>query len=260
MTGSLAGMRAVVTGASRGIGRAIALAFADAGADAALVARGREGLDAVAREVEARGRRAIPLSCDVTDACAVAAMAVEALLRLDGVEILVNNAGASGAHKLIAHPDELWRAMIAANLTSTYLVTKAFLPAFVERRFGRIVNVASTAAKTGTRYTAAYTAAKHGVLGLTRAAAAELAASGVTVNAVCPGFADTPMTQSSIANIVARTGMGHDAARAALEATSPQHRLIDPSEVAAAVVFFAARASGGITGQAINVDGGAVLS
>jgi NAD(P)-dependent dehydrogenase (short-subunit alcohol dehydrogenase family) len=176
------------------------------------------------------------------------------------VDILVNNAGSAASHKFLTHPDDLWHQMMLVNLTSVYYVTKAFLPLLTTADGGRIINIASTAARVGDRYVAAYTAAKHGVLGLTRALAAELLPQAITVNAICPGFLDTPLTQTSIQNIVARTGLSEPEARSALEKISPQNRLIQPAEVAAVVVFLCQDSSRGITGQAINVDGGGVMS
>jgi 3-hydroxybutyrate dehydrogenase len=256
---ALDGRRAVVTGGGRGIGRAIALALAEAGAAVAVVARTRDAIEAVAAEIAAAGGEASAIACDVTDPTSVERMAGEVAREPGGVDLLVNAAGGAETHKLIGHPDELWHRVLALNLTSTYLVTKAFAPGMVERRWGRIVNIASTNAKTGSRYTAAYTASKHGVLGLTRVLALEFATDGVTVNAICPGFVDTPMTDASIANIVKRTGMSTEKARDALTQTSPQRRLMETGEVAALAVFLAGNAAAGITGQAINVDGGAVL-
>src|SRR6266508_1091348 len=251
--------RALVTGASRGIGRSIALALAAAGADVALNARGQAELDQLAAEVRALGRRAVAIPCDVTSADEVAQMAETALASLGGVDILVNNAGAAASHKFLGHPDELWHRMLAVNLTSAYYVTKALAPQMVARGTGRIIMIASVAAKTGARYIAAYTAAKHGVLGLTRALAAELVASGITVNAICPGYVDTPMTDGTIANMVARTRMSETQAREALEQMSPQRRLIAPEEVADLAVYLAGESARGITGQAINLDGGGVM-
>ncbi len=251
--------RALVTGASRGIGRSIALALAAAGADVALNARGQAELDQLAAEVRALGRRAVAIPCDVTSADEVAQMAETALASLGGVDILVNNAGAAASHKFLGHPDELWHRMLAVNLTSAYYVTKALAPQMIARGTGRIIMIASVAAKTGARYIAAYTAAKHGVLGLTRALAAELVASGITVNAICPGYVDTPMTDGTIANMVARTRMSETQAREALEQMSPQRRLIAPEEVADLAVYLAGESARGITGQAINLDGGGVM-
>jgi NAD(P)-dependent dehydrogenase (short-subunit alcohol dehydrogenase family) len=197
--------------------------------------------------------------CDVTDPAQVERLAATVQEDFGGMDILVNNAGGGASHKFLNHPDELWQRMVSLNLTSVYYVTKAFVPMLVEQRGGRIINIASTQAKIGGRYIAAYTAAKHGVLGLTRALALELASYEITVNAVCPGYVDTPMTQATIDNIVARTQMTEAEARETLEKTSPQQRLITPEEVAAVTVFLAQDISHGITGQAINVDGGMVM-
>ncbi len=257
---SLTGRRAVVTGAGRGIGRAIALALARQGADVALAARTTDEITQVAQEIQALGRSSLVVPCDVTDLPAVERLAAAVRAGMGSPHILVNNAGAAASHKFLDHPDELWHRMLAANLTSVYYVTKAFTPALIEQRWGRVITIASIAARTGGRYIAAYTAAKHGVLGLTRALAAEWVAYNITVNAICPGYVESPMTEGSIANIVARTGMSATQARATLEQTSPQGRLIAPEEVAAVAVFLAQEASKGITGQAINVDGGSVMS
>ncbi|MGI8587212.1 MAG: SDR family NAD(P)-dependent oxidoreductase [Chloroflexia bacterium] len=258
--GELTGRRALVTGAGRGLGRAIAVALADAGADLGVTARTEADLSSLAEEIGGMGRRCVWAVCDVTDLAQVREMAASLTEGLGGLEILVNNAGSAGSHKFLDHPDELWHKMLAANLSSVYYVTKACLPALIGAGGGRIVNIASTAARAGSAYTAAYTAAKHGVLGLTRVLAVELVRYGITVNAVCPGYLDTPLTEESIANIVARTGATEEAARASLEKTCPQGRLISPVEVAALVVYLARNEARGITGQAINVDGGGVQS
>jgi NAD(P)-dependent dehydrogenase (short-subunit alcohol dehydrogenase family) len=255
----LAGKRAVVTGASRGIGRAIALALAGEGADVAVSARGGAELEALASEIGSLGRRSAAVACDVTDPAQVEMLARRAQDALGSVDILVNNAGAAGSHKFLGHPDELWHQMLALNLTGVYYVTKAFVPAMIAQRSGRIITIASIASKVGARYIAAYTASKHGTLGLTRALAAELVGYGITANAICPGYVDTPMTAGSIANMVARTGMSEAEARETLEKTNPQRRLIEPDEVASLAVFLALDSSRGINGQAINVDGGEVM-
>ncbi|HLZ24324.1 MAG TPA: SDR family NAD(P)-dependent oxidoreductase [Ktedonobacterales bacterium] len=255
----LEGKRAVVTGASKGIGRSIAFAFAREGATLALVARGHDELEALAREIREAGGHAEAIPADVTNAEQVRRMADATHAALGGVDILVNCAGAAESHDFPRHPDELWHRMLAVNLTSVYYVCRAFVPGMITLPSARIINVASIAAKTGGRYIAAYTASKHGVLGLTRALASELVRYNITVNAICPGYVDTPMTEASIANIAARTGSTQEQARAALELTSPQKRLIAPDEVAAVALFLARDASYGITGQAINVDGGAVM-
>jgi NAD(P)-dependent dehydrogenase (short-subunit alcohol dehydrogenase family) len=256
----LAGRRAVVTGAGRGIGRCIALALAHAGADVAVTARTQSELETLVAEIQALGRRSLAVRCDVTDPEQVRYMAETLLESLGGLDILVNNAGNAGSHKFLNHPDDLWQRMLAVNLTSVYYVTKAFVPTLIDQRWGRIITVASIASRIGDRYIAAYTAAKHGVLGLTRALAVELIPYNITVNAICPGYVDTPMTDASIANIVARTGMSQAQAREALEKMSPQHRLMEPEEVAAIAVFLAQDIARGVTGQAINLDGGGVMS
>jgi 3-hydroxybutyrate dehydrogenase len=256
---TLHGRRALVTGAGRGIGRSVALALAAAGANVALSARSRAELEQVAEEVRGLGQNALAIPCDVTDAGQVARMADEAIAEWGRIDILVNNAGAAASHKFVDHPDELWHRMLEVNLTSVYYVTKSIVPQMVARRWGRIITVASVAAKVGARYIAAYTAAKHGALGLTRALAAELVGYNITVNAICPGYVDTPMTDGSVANIVQRTGMSEEQARETLAKTSPQNRLIDPDEIAALAVYLAQDGARGITGQAINVDGGAVM-
>jgi NAD(P)-dependent dehydrogenase (short-subunit alcohol dehydrogenase family) len=256
----LAGRRAVVTGAGRGIGRSIALALAEAGADVAVTARTTSELELLVAQIQAMGRRSLAVQCDVTDSAQVQHMATTLIEGLGGVDILVNNAGNAGSHKFLNHPDELWHRMLAINLTSIYYVTKAFMPTLIERRNGRIINVASIASRIGERYIAAYVAAKHGALGLTRALAAELQPYNITVNAICPGYVNTPMTDSSVSNISALTGMTQEQARATLEKMSPQKRLIESEEVAAIAVFLAQDLSKGITGQAINIDGGGVMS
>ncbi|GAB4437545.1 MAG: SDR family NAD(P)-dependent oxidoreductase [Chloroflexi bacterium OHK40] len=255
----LKGRRVLVTGASRGLGYAIALAFAEAEATVAVSARSAEALAAVGAEVAARGGGGLAVPCDVTDPAQVAALGTAVEEALGGLDVLVNNAGAAGSHRLIGHPDALWHQMLAVNLTSVYYLSKRFAPHMAGQGWGRIITIASIAGKVGGRYIAAYSASKHGVLGLTRAMAAELAPNGVTVNAICPGYADTPMTDATVANISARTGMDQGRARATLEQTSPQGRLIQPDEVAALAVYLASDAARGITGQAINVDGGAVM-
>lgn len=252
--------RAVVTGASRGIGRAIALALAEAGADVAVTARSVEDLEAVAAEIETMGRRALVVPCDVTDVAQIERLASDVIEEFGGIDILVNNAGTAGSHKFLGHPDELWHRMLDLNLTSVYQVTKAFVPHMVEAQWGRIINIASITSRVGAKYIAAYTASKHGVLGLTRALALELVEHDITVNAICPGYVDTPMTDRNVANIAEKTGMSEEQARETLEKMSPQRRLITPEEVAALTVYLAQEISYGITGQAINVDGGSVQS
>jgi 3-hydroxybutyrate dehydrogenase len=251
--------RALVTGAGRGIGRSIALALAEAGADVVVTARSKDELERVADEIKNHGRNSLPIVCDVTDPAQVEYMAAEIRASFGTIDILVNNAGSGKSAKFLNHPDSLWHEMMAVNLNSVYYVTKAFAPGMVESKWGRIINIASVASKVGARYIAAYTAAKHGVLGLTRALATELVKDGITVNAICPGYVDTPMTDGNIENMVSRTGMSAEKAREYLEQSSPQNRLIDADEVAALAVYLVSEAARGINGQAINIDGGAVM-
>ncbi len=256
----LAGKRAVVTGAGRGIGRSIALALAEAGADVAVTARTATELEQLTADIRGMGRQSWLTPCDVMNVEQVQQMAKTFLDSMGGIDILVNNAGNAGSHKFLNHPDELWNRMLAINLTSVYQVTKAFIPHLIDQHYGRVITIASIASRVGGGYIAAYTAAKHGVLGLTRALATEMLPYNITVNAICPGYVDTPMTDASVSNIVARTGMPESQARAALEKSNPQNRLIEPEEVAAIAVFLAQDSSKGITGQAINIDGGGVMS
>ncbi|GCE45849.1 NAD(P)-dependent dehydrogenase (short-subunit alcohol dehydrogenase family) [Thermosporothrix hazakensis] len=256
----LQGKRAVVTGAGRGIGRSIALTLARAGADVGVTARTAADLDTLVHEIEAMGRRSLAVTCDVTNPEQVRHMAETLASGLGGCDILVNNAGNAGSHKFLDHPDELWHRMLAINLTSVYYVCKAFVPRFIAQKSGRIITIASIASRIGDRYIAAYTASKHGVLGLTRALAAELLPYNITVNAICPGYVDTPMTDGNVQNMMRLTGKTEQEIRATLAKMSPQQRLIEPDEVAGLALYLAQDISKGITGQAINLDGGAVMS
>jgi 3-hydroxybutyrate dehydrogenase len=250
---------AVVTGGGRGIGEAVARALAAAGVRVIVAARARVEIERVAAALRAEGHDAAGVICDVTDPEAVERLREQAIARLGAVDILVNNAGIASSAPLKRQTLEEWRRIFAVNVEGTFLATRAFLPAMVERRSGRVVNIASVAGRTGAAYISAYTASKHAVIGFTRALAAEVAASGVTVNAVCPGYVATPMTEESVARIVERTGMAAEEARRRIVATNPQGRLIGPDEVGATVAFLCSEGARGIHGQAIGVDGGAFL-
>ena len=256
---TLDGKVALVTGGGRGIGRACAIELAKAGADVIVCSRTMREVSAVQEEIHGLDRKAIAVEGDMTDPDQVRLLAQEVIDLWGRVDILVNNVGLGRSHRFLDHPDDLWHQMLAVNLTSVYYVSKVFVPKMIEQRRGRIINIASTASKIGSRYIAAYVAAKHGVLGLTRALAAELVSYNITVNAVCPGYVDTPMTDGNIANIVAKTGMPEAEARKTLEKLSPQNRMIESEEVAAMVVMLASDIAQGINGQAINIDGGAVM-
>lgn len=254
----LADRVALVTGGGRGLGRAIALALAGAGADVAVAARTREQLEETAAQVEALGVRALAVVCDVTDPGQVQDLVARVEADLGPLTILVNNAGTAASARLTETSDELWERMLRVNATGTFYAMRAALPGMLERGWGRIVNIASTAARQGSAYVAAYAASKHAVLGLTRAAAVEVAARGVTVNAVCPGWLPTELTEESIRHITQRTGRGGDEVRRILEGFSPQRRLIDLDEVAQLVCFLCSDAARGINGQGIVLDGGGV--
>ena len=252
---------AVVTGGSRGIGRAISLELASAGARIVLTCRGDLArAQATAEEIRRLGGQAIALAADVRSAEEVKALAERVDRECGGADILVNNAGIATSAPLKAITLETWNRVFAVNATGTFLCTQALLPGMVERGWGRVVNVASIAGRTAAPYIAAYAASKHAVIGFTRAVAAEVAASGVTVNAVCPGYVDTAMTDQSVARIAAKTGVPAAEARERILGTSPQHRLMEPEEVAFLVLTLCDPRARGVNGQAVVLDGGALLA
>ncbi len=252
---------AVITGGGRGIGRAVAFAFARAGASIAVMARTTEEVGRVAAETKDEcGVPTMHATCDVSDAGEVArafANVEETFGR--GADILVNNAGIAESAPILKTGDEFWQRHLAINLNGTFYCTRAALPPMLERGWGRIINIASIAGKTGAPYIAAYAASKHGVLGLTRSVALEVALKGVTVNAICPGYVDTDMTTRALKRIEAKTGHTVADALETIKRTSPQNRLVTPEEVAALALLLASADGRGINGQAINVDGGSVL-
>jgi NAD(P)-dependent dehydrogenase (short-subunit alcohol dehydrogenase family) len=246
---------ALVTGAGRGIGRAVARELSKHGMRVALTARSPEELAATA---EACDGETLEHPADITDPEAVERIHVHVEKAWGAVDVLVANAGAGVSASLAKTTDEQWQHMLDLNLTAPFRCIRRAVPHMVEQGYGRVVVIASVAAKRGEPYIAAYTASKHGVLGLVRSAAAELAETGVTVNAVCPGYVDTPMTAGTIAGIVAKTGRTPAEAKSILQARQPINRLITADEVAAAVWLCVA--NGAINGQGINVDGGAIQS
>jgi NAD(P)-dependent dehydrogenase (short-subunit alcohol dehydrogenase family) len=253
---------AFITGGGRGIGRAVALAFAREGARVFAVSRTPAEVERVAAEIRAEcgEASAAHAACDVADAQSVErAFAAAREFFGRGADVLVNNAGIAESTKFAETSDEFWQRHIAVNLSGTFYCMRAALPPMVERGWGRIINVASIAGKAGAPYIAAYSASKHGVLGLTRSVALEVATKGVTVNAVCPGYVDTDMTARAVENIEAKTGRSAAESLDAIKRMSPQNRLVTPEEVAAVALLLASEDGRGITGQAINVDGGAVL-
>jgi NAD(P)-dependent dehydrogenase (short-subunit alcohol dehydrogenase family) len=250
-----AGRVCLVTGASRGIGAAVASALSGEGHRVALLGRDLAALEQVSARLAGPS---LSVPADVTDADAVEAAFSQVEREWGAVEVLVCSAGAGVAAPLVETSDSDWARMLELNLTAPFRLMRRALPAMSERGWGRVVVIASVVAKRGEAQVAAYTASKHGVLGLVRAAAAEYARSGVTVNAVCPGYVDTPMTDATVEALAARSGRGVEDARAALARRQPIGRLIDPDEVAEAVRFCVANAA--VTGQGINVDGGSVQS
>jgi len=250
------GRTAVITGGGRGVGAAVAARLARAGARVLVVARTAAQVDAVARNLRDQGHDAHAEPCDVSDPRSVERLAAAAAERLGRVDVLVNSAGVATAASIHKTSIEEWNRMFAVNATAAFLCVKALLPGMLERRWGRIVNVASIAGLTAGRYMGAYAASKHAVVGLTRAAAAETAAHGVTVNAVCPGYLDTDMTRETIARIVQRTGRTDAEALAAILEATPQRRLIAADEVAEAIAYLCTDAARGVNGEALVIDGG----
>ena len=249
---ALAGRHALVTGANRGIGAAIAQRLAADGARVTLLVRRRDAARAVLATLPAN---TTVVEADITDAAQVERACTEAS-RVAPVDLLVNNAGAAESAPFLATDPAMLARMFAVNFHGPHAVTRALLGGMLERRFGRVVNIASTAGLTGYPYVTAYVAAKHAVVGLTRALAREVARKGVTVNAVCPGYTDTDLVAASVDRIVASTGRNAEEARAALVAGNPQGRLIAPAEVASAVAWLCRDDAASVTGQAIAIDGG----
>ena len=246
---------AFVTGASRGVGRGVALGFARARYRLVLAGRDEAALAEVQDLCAAAGSSEVLLSAfDVRSEQACTAAVDEAAERLGRLDVLINNAGVASSSKFLDTSLDEWRQTMAVDVEGPFLLTRAALPHLLEREHGAVIAIASVAARMGLPYVAAYTAAKHALLGLTRSLAAEYASSGVTFNCVCPYYVDTPMTEATISNIVAKTGRSREQAIAPL--LSPQGRLIDPDEVAALCLLLAGPAGRSVTGQAINVDGG----
>jgi len=256
MTGPLAGRGAVVTGGGRGIGAAIAGILAGAGADVVVAARTGDEVERVAESLRAAGGRAWSTSCDVTREGSVHALGETAREHLGSIDILVNNAGGATSAPLTRLTLDEWDRALAVNATGTFLCTREFVLEMIERRWGRVVNVASVAGLEGAKYVAHYSAAKHAVIGFTRSVALELGGTGVTINAVCPGYVDTPMTEHTLAVVQERTGLTREGALAAVLASAGQERLVTPGEVAEAVLSLCLDEAGAANGQAVVLGPG----
>ena len=258
MDSIFAGKHAVVTGGGSGIGAATAEALVRAGARVTLMGRDAARLAAQREALSALGEMAACISVDVCDENAVAKAFAEAASKAGAIDMLVNNAGQAQAAPFTHTDTALWQRMLDVNLTGVFLCTRAVLPSMLERSYGRIVNVASTAGQIGYAYVAAYCAAKHGVIGLTRSLALEVATRGVTVNAVCPGYTETELLRASLEQITAKTSRSEQEARDILLRNNPQRRFVAPPEVANAVLWLCMPGSESITGQSISVSGGEV--
>jgi NAD(P)-dependent dehydrogenase (short-subunit alcohol dehydrogenase family) len=240
--------RVVVTGGAKGIGRAVAARFAALGDEVIVLGRDRQALASVAGDLGVRS-----VVCDVSDEAAVTA----AFAELGDVDVLVNNAGIADSAPLGRTTLEMWQDQMAVNATGPFLCTRAVIDGMRARGDGVIITVASVAGRVGSPYTSAYTASKHAAIGLMRAAAREVAGSGVRVNAVCPAYVRSEMTDRTIARIVERTGRSADEAERTLAGMTPLGRLLEPEEVADAVLYLASDAAASVNGVALMMDGGA---
>ena len=250
---TLRGKVALITGGGRGIGREIALAFAREGLAVAVAARTLSQVEAAAEAVRALGAKALSVTLDVTDAGAIAPAVKAVSDALGPVDVLVNNAGIAESAPFVKTAPALWERHLRVNVTGPFLLTREVLPGMLERRWGRVINVASLAGLFGAPYITAYTTSKHALVGFTRALATEVAGKGVTVNALCPGYVATDLTWNGARNIASRTGRSFDDAVAAMAAMNPGGRLIQPDEVAAVAVRLLGDEA--TNGEAIVLDG-----
>lgn len=257
--GKLSERVALVTGGGRGIGRAIAIAFAQEGAKVAVSARSLDELDEVVKTIRAGGGQATAFRADLADKASARQLVPDVAAKLGAVDILVNNAGigsSSDPRPVVEYDDAFWELSLALNLTAPYLLCKAALPAMIERRWGRIINVASINGKVPSIHGAAYTASKHGLLGLTKTLALEAASHGITVNAICPGPVRTVMSDKRLDYDCKRLGITKEERARTL---TPLGRFLEPEEIAPMAVYLASEDAAMVTGQSMNIDGGMVM-
>jgi NAD(P)-dependent dehydrogenase (short-subunit alcohol dehydrogenase family) len=255
----LDGQHAIVTGASRGIGAAIASALAGRGASLTIMARSAEALDARAAQLrKTHGVRAAAIVCDVSSDDSVQRGFAQAVAEHGPATVLVNNAGIAKSHRFLDTTRAIWDETLAVNLTGVYLCTQQVLPAMLDGKYGRIVNIASTSSLRGYKTMAAYCAAKHGVLGLTRVLALETAAHGITVNAICPGYVETDILEQAVQNLMSARKIGRDEARQMLVRPIPTGRFTTVDEVASAVDWLCSPTASNVTGIAVPLTGGEV--
>jgi NAD(P)-dependent dehydrogenase (short-subunit alcohol dehydrogenase family) len=251
---------ALVTGGGRGIGRAIALAFAGEGARVAVAARTEPELAEVVETIRSRGGQAVALAADLADRDTCRQLVARAAEALGPIDVLVNNAGVGSSanpRPVVAFDDDFWELSLRINLTAPYLLCRAVLPAMLQRRWGRIINVASINSRTGSFHGAAYAASKHGLLGLTRTLALEVAGEGITVNAICPGPVHTAMNDRRVAYDAQRRGVSFEEQAASL---TPIGGRLEPEDIAPMAVYFASDEARMVTGQAFNICGGLLMS
>ena len=250
----------LITGGSGGLGEALAEAFAREETRVVIAARDRDRLSAASEKMAQNGTQVLALPCDISRRDQVRRLGSAIKSHWGDVQILINNAGIARAVNFSDMPDDLWDDTLETNLTGAYNCCKVFLPAMIQAKWGRIINIASTTAKVGFSHVTAYSASKHGLLGLTRSLALETARAGVTVNAICPGYIDDERTHDNAKIMAEKTGRSASEVLKLFVASAPQNRLIDPAEVASLALLMASDKLSGMTGQAINVDGGAVMA